>query len=57
MTSDAISETAESIRFRSQATTDGSGTLPDGHLTRSMEANGNTPGEPGAGADTIEEVP
>ena len=46
------------MRFRSQATTDGSGTLPDRDFLGSVDVDGNAPGEPGAGAkDAIEEVP
>ena len=58
MTNTANSGTVESMRFRSQATTDGSGTLPDGDFINSMEVDGNASGEPSAGAkDAFEEVP
>ena len=58
MTSDSISETAESIRFRSQGTTDGEESLPGGDPTNLVGVNGETSGEPVAGNENaIEEVP
>ena len=57
MTSELISGTAESIRFRSQASTDGDGSLPDGDPLSSTEWNGEAAGEPGTGDENaIEEV-
>ena len=44
ITSESISGTAESIRFRSQAPTDGDGSLPDGFVD-AMEANSEPAGE------------
>ena len=58
MTSELISGTAESIRFRSQASTDGDGSLPDGDPLSSTEWNGEAAGEPGTGDENaIEEAP
>lgn len=58
LTSDTITGSIGSIRFRSQATTDGDGSVPDGDLVTSVEVNGEAPGELGARAeDAIHEVP
>ena len=45
ITSESISGTAESIRFRSQAPTDGDGSLLDGDPVNAMEANSELAGE------------
>ena len=58
MTSESVSGTVASIRFRSQVSTDGGGSLLDEGLTNSTEVNVEAPGELGAGAKcAIEEVP
>lgn len=58
MTSESISGAAESIRFRSQGSTDGDESLPDWNPMDSTEVNGEAPGEPSAvDENTIEEVP
>ena len=45
MTSESISETVGSIRFRSQRSTYGSGSLAHGDCTDATEVNGETAGE------------
>ena len=56
MTSESLSGTIDSIRFKSQGTTD-EGSLLDEDPVNSMELNDETPGEPDARAkDAIEEV-
>ena len=58
MTSESITGTAESIRFRSQGSTDGGVSLPGGDPTNATEVNVEAPGEPSAGNENaIEEVP
>ena len=58
MTSESISGIAESIRFRSQVSTDGGGSIPNGGPTNVTEVDVEAPGEPGAGnVCAIEEVP
>ena len=58
ITSESISGAAESIRFRSQRSTDDDGSIPDSGTTNAMEANGETTGERVAGDENaIEEVP
>ena len=58
MTSESISGASESIHFRSQASTDGDGSLPDGDPSNATEVNGEAPGDPNTGdEDAIEEVP
>ena len=57
MTSESISGITESIRFRSNGSTDGGGSLPDGDPTDATEVNVEAPGEPSAGNENvIEEV-
>ena len=57
LTSDSISRTSESIRFKSQGSMDGDGSIPDGDPANAMEVNGEAPGELGAGDENaIEEV-
>ena len=57
MTSESISGTAESIRFRHQGSTDGDMSLPGGDPTDAAEVNAEIPGEPGAEDEcVIEEV-
>ena len=58
VTSESISETAESIRFRSQGSTDSDGSLPDGDPVNAMEVNSEAAGEHVAvDKNAIEEVP
>ena len=58
MTSESISGTTESIRFRSQGSTDAGGSIPDGDPTNARAVNVDAPGEPSAGNENaIEEVP
>ena len=58
MTSESMSGTAESIRFRSQGSTDGDGSLTHQEPVDSTEINGEAPGEPaGRDENAIEEVP
>ena len=58
MRSESTSGTAESIHFRSQGSTNGSGSLPDVDLANAAEVNAEAPGEPGVGDEyAIEEVP
>ena len=58
MTSESISGTAESIQFRSQGSTDGDGTLPDGDPVSATEVNGEAAREHVAvNENAIEEVP
>ena len=57
ITSESISGTAESIRFRSQGSTDGDGSLPDGDPMNVTEVNSEAAGEHVAvDENTIEEV-
>ena len=57
MTSESISGAAESIRFRSQGSTDDDGTSTDGDTMHSTEENGEAPGELITGGENaIEEV-
>ena len=52
------SDNAGSIRFRSQGTTDGGGSLPDHDPSSSTQPNTEAPDEVGAsGENGIEEVP
>ena len=58
ITSELISGTAESIRFRSQGSTDGDGSLPDGDRVNATEVNSEAAGEHVAvDENVIEEVP
>ena len=58
MTNESISGTAESIRFRSQGSTDGGGSLPDGDPVNATEGNSEPAGEHVAvDENAIEEVP
>ena len=58
ITSESISGTAESIRFRSQGSTDGDGSLPDGDRVNATEVNSEAAGEHVAvDENVIEEVP
>jgi len=58
LTSDTISGTTGSIRFRSQVTTVGDGSLPDGDPMGSAEMKDEAPSELGARSeDVIQEVP
>ena len=58
LTSDTISGTIGSIRFRSQVTTDGDESLPGGDPVRSVEVDGEAPSELGARSeDVIQEAP
>ena len=59
LTSDSISGSIDSIRFRSQGSTDGDESLaPDVDLTNTAEVNGEAPNELGAGTgDAVEGVP
>ena len=58
LTTDSISGTIGSMRFRSQGSTDGDGSLPDGDPTDSMEIYSGSAREPGTGdGSSIEEVP
>ena len=58
ITGESISGTAESIRFRSQGSTDGDGSLPDGDLVNATEVNSEAAGEHVAvDENAIEEVP
>ena len=57
MTSEALSGTAESIHFRSQGSTDGDGSLPNGDLVNET-VNSEVAGEHVAVDEyAIEEVP
>ena len=58
MTSESISVTDESIHFRSQRSTDGDGSLPDGDPVNMTEVNSEAAGEHVAvDENAIEEVP
>jgi hypothetical protein len=58
VTSDSISGSLESMRFRSQGSTDGDGTFPDEDPTNATEVNGKALGELSAkDENVIEEVP
>ena len=58
MTSESISGTAESIRFRIQGSMDGDGSLPDGDPVNATEVNNEATGEHVAvDENAIEEVP
>ena len=58
MTSESISGSAGSVRFKSEGSTDVEGVFLRGGYTNTMGANGEAPVEPGAGGDNvIEEVP
>ena len=58
ITNESISGTAESIRFRSQGSTDGDGSLPDGDPVYATEVNSEAAGEHVAvDENVIEEVP
>ena len=58
MTSESISGSVESIRFRSQGSADGDGSLPDGDPTNTLEGNSEAPDELATGDENaIEEVP
>ena len=58
MTSESISGTTESICFRSQGSTDGDGSLPDGGPVNATEVNSEAAGEHVAvDENVVEEVP
>ena len=58
LTSQSISGTAESLRFKSQGSMDSDGSLSDGEPMNSMEVNGEAPGELHNGDESaVEEVP
>ena len=58
MTNESISGTAESVRFRSQGSTDGGGSLPNGDPVNAAEVNREAAGERIAvDENAIEEVP
>ena len=56
LTSNSIPDgSVDSIRFRSQGTTDSDGSFPGGLPTNTTEVNGEVPGELGPGVESATE--